>query len=46
MAALQLGKPKYISDEEAKEPSKTYVSPERAWTAWVLRAKKSMPDLR
>ncbi len=46
MAALQLGKPKYISDEEAKESTKTYVSPERAWTAWVLRVKKAMPDLK
>jgi 3-hydroxy-2-methylpyridine-4,5-dicarboxylate 4-decarboxylase len=46
MAALQLGKPKYISDEEARESTKTYVSPERAWTAWVLRVKKTMPDLR
>jgi 3-hydroxy-2-methylpyridine-4,5-dicarboxylate 4-decarboxylase len=46
MAALQLGKPTYISDEEAKESTKTYVSPERAWTAWVLRVKKAMPDLK
>ena len=28
-AALQLGKPKYISDEEAQESTKTYVSLER-----------------
>ena len=46
MAALQLGKPKYISGDEAKESTKTYVSPGRAWAAWVLRAKKAMPDLK
>ena len=39
-------KPKYISDDEAKESTKTYVSPERAWTEWVRRAKKAMPDLQ
>jgi L-lactate permease len=46
MAALQPGKPKYISDEKTKESTRTYISPERAWTAWVLRVKKTMPDLR
>jgi ribulose-5-phosphate 4-epimerase/fuculose-1-phosphate aldolase len=45
MAALQPGKPKYISDEEAKESTKTYVSLERLDRPWLLRVKKTMLDL-
>jgi ribulose-5-phosphate 4-epimerase/fuculose-1-phosphate aldolase len=46
--ALQLGQPKYLSYEEGRQATKVMTSNlalERAWTYWVRRAKKAMPDL-
>jgi ribulose-5-phosphate 4-epimerase/fuculose-1-phosphate aldolase len=45
---LQLGQPKYLSLEEARQASKVMESGlalERAWSYWVGRAKKAMADL-
>lgn len=47
--AMQMGQPKYLSHEEARQAAKVLGSAlalERAWTYWVERAKKAMPDLR
>jgi ribulose-5-phosphate 4-epimerase/fuculose-1-phosphate aldolase len=47
--ALQLGQPKYLSHEEGREACKVTESDiclERAWTYWVGRAKKAVPDLK
>lgn len=46
--ALQIGKPKYLSYEEGRQSCKVMGSAtalERAWSYWVERAKKAMPDL-
>lgn len=46
--ALRLGQPKYLSYEEGRQASKAMGSAlalDRAWTYWVERAKKAMPDL-
>lgn len=46
--ALQIGQPKYLSYEEARQASKvmsSQIATERAWGYWVRRAKKAMPDL-
>lgn len=48
MNTLQLGQPKYLSFEEARQASKVMESGlalERAWSYWVGRAKKAMADL-
>jgi ribulose-5-phosphate 4-epimerase/fuculose-1-phosphate aldolase len=48
LQALILGQPKYLSAEEGREETKFQLSQvvlERAWTYWVARAKKAMPDL-
>jgi ribulose-5-phosphate 4-epimerase/fuculose-1-phosphate aldolase len=48
--ALQLGKPIYLSEEEAiKAMDRALLSAvplERMWGYWVARAKRSMPDIR
>jgi len=46
LAALQLGQPRYVTDEEAKKSVGTTTGTERAWNYYVARAKKVMPDLR
>ena len=46
--AIRLGEPKYLSYEEARQATKvmeTAIPLERAWTYWVSRARKAMPDL-
>ncbi len=46
--ALQLGQPKYLSYEEGRQANNIQTSAvvvERAWTYWVRRVKKAMPDL-
>jgi ribulose-5-phosphate 4-epimerase/fuculose-1-phosphate aldolase len=46
--AIQLGDPKYLSDEEARQATKIMesdIAVQRAWSYWVSRAKKAMPDL-
>lgn len=46
--ALQIGQPKYLSYEEARQASKvmaSQIATERAWAYWVRRAKKAMADL-
>jgi len=46
--AMQMGRPKYLSYEEGRQANivtESAVVVERAWTYWVRRAKKSMPDL-
>jgi ribulose-5-phosphate 4-epimerase/fuculose-1-phosphate aldolase len=46
--AIQLGDPKYLSDEEARQATKRMesdIAVQRAWSYWVSRAKKAMPDL-
>ena len=43
--ALQLGEPKYLSYEEARQASRvagSAIAIERAWSYWVNRAKKAM----
>lgn len=43
--ALQLGEPKYLSYEEARQASRVQgsaIAIERAWSYWVSRAKKAM----
>jgi 3-hydroxy-2-methylpyridine-4,5-dicarboxylate 4-decarboxylase len=49
LRALSLGQPKYLSYEEGRQATKVMtcaLALERAWTYWVERAKKNMPDLR
>jgi 3-hydroxy-2-methylpyridine-4,5-dicarboxylate 4-decarboxylase len=46
LAAMQAGKPKYLSYEEAKASSRVMVSTDRGWNYWVARVKKAMPDLK
>jgi 3-hydroxy-2-methylpyridine-4,5-dicarboxylate 4-decarboxylase len=46
MMALQLGKPKYMADHEAKGLGKSASGTERGWNYFVSRAKKAFPDLR
>ena len=46
--AMQMGQPKFLSHEEARQAARVLGSAlalERAWTYWVERAKKAMPDL-
>ena len=46
--AIQLGEPKYLSDEEGRQAARIMVSDlavQRIWSNWVARAKKAMPDL-
>jgi 3-hydroxy-2-methylpyridine-4,5-dicarboxylate 4-decarboxylase len=46
--AMQMGQPKYLSYEEGRQAdiiNQSTVVVERAWTYWVRRAKKAMPDL-
>jgi ribulose-5-phosphate 4-epimerase/fuculose-1-phosphate aldolase len=46
--AMQMGQPKYLSYEEGRQANiitTSAVVVERAWTYWVRRAKKAMPDL-
>ena len=48
LKAIDLGEPKYLSYEEGRQSSKVLGSAlglERAWTYWLGRAKKAMPDL-
>lgn len=48
-AAMSLGQPKYLSYEEGRASSRVQVGSalalDRAWSYWVGRAKKAMPDL-
>jgi ribulose-5-phosphate 4-epimerase/fuculose-1-phosphate aldolase len=44
--AMQFGKLKVLSYEEAKKAAQALSGPERAWNYWVSRVKKSMPDMR
>jgi 3-hydroxy-2-methylpyridine-4,5-dicarboxylate 4-decarboxylase len=47
--AMQMGQPKYLSYEEGRQANVTQTSAvvvERAWSYWVRRAKKAMPDLQ
>lgn len=46
LSAMQYGKPKALSYEEAKKAASALSGPERAWNYWVSRVKKSMPDMR
>jgi 3-hydroxy-2-methylpyridine-4,5-dicarboxylate 4-decarboxylase len=46
--AMQLGQPKYLSYEEGRQANintEAALVVERAWSYWVGRAKKAMPDL-
>ena len=46
--AIQLGEPKYLSLEEAKQATKVSesdIAVQRAWGYWVNRAKKAMSDI-
>ncbi len=47
--AMQLGQPKFLSYEEARQAGKIAVESAvalgRAWEYWVARAKKAMPDI-
>jgi ribulose-5-phosphate 4-epimerase/fuculose-1-phosphate aldolase len=46
--AMQMGQPKYLSYEEGRQANIVQTSTvvvERAWTYWVRRARKAMPDL-
>ena len=46
LAAMQYGKPKSLSYDEAKTAAASLSGPEKAWDYWVSRVKKSMPDLK
>ncbi len=48
LAAHQLGTPKYLTYEEAKQSSSVFTGQgmERGWNYWVARAKKAYPDLK
>jgi 3-hydroxy-2-methylpyridine-4,5-dicarboxylate 4-decarboxylase len=48
LQALQLGDPKYLSGDEAKQAARVIESAlalERGWLYWVGRARRAMPDL-
>lgn len=48
LQALALGEPKYLSKEEGRAATRVTESAlviERAWSYWVRRAKRAMPDL-
>jgi len=45
MMALQLGKPKYMSAQEAEATDRARGGLERGWNYWVARAKRAYPDL-
>jgi HCOMODA/2-hydroxy-3-carboxy-muconic semialdehyde decarboxylase len=46
LAAMQHGRPKSLSYDEAKIAAAALSGSERAWNDWVSRVKKSMPDMR
>ena len=46
LAAMQYGKPKCLSYDEAKTAAAVLSGSERAWNYWVARVKKSMPDMK
>lgn len=46
LSAMQYGKPKGLSYNEAKTAAAVLSGPERAWNYWVARVKKSMPDMK
>jgi len=46
LAAMQYGKPKSLSYDEAKTAAAALSGAERAWNYWVARVKKSMPDMK
>jgi len=46
LSAMQYGKPKGLSYNEAKTAAAVLSGPERAWNYWVARVKKSMPDIK
>lgn len=46
LAAMQYGKPKSLSYDEAKTAAAALSGSERAWNYWVARVKKSMPDMK
>ena len=46
LAAMQYGKPKSLSYDEARAAAAALGGPERAWNYWVARVKKSMPDMK
>jgi hypothetical protein len=48
LQSLQLGQPKYLSYEEARQAGRVALSElslSRAWAYWVRRAKKAMPEI-
>jgi HCOMODA/2-hydroxy-3-carboxy-muconic semialdehyde decarboxylase len=46
LAAMQHGKPKSLTYDEAKTAAAALSGSERAWNYWVARVKKSMPDMK
>ncbi len=46
LAAMQYGKPKGLTYEEAKTAATSLSGPERAWNYWVVRVRKAMPDMK
>jgi ribulose-5-phosphate 4-epimerase/fuculose-1-phosphate aldolase len=46
LAALQYGKPKALTVDEARKAFKSLRGPEKGWEAWVMRVKKAMPDMK
>jgi 3-hydroxy-2-methylpyridine-4,5-dicarboxylate 4-decarboxylase len=46
LAAMQYGKPKCLTYDEAKTAAAALSGAERAWNCWVARVKKSMPDMK
>jgi ribulose-5-phosphate 4-epimerase/fuculose-1-phosphate aldolase len=46
LAAMQYGKPKALTHEEAKTAAAVLSGPERAWGYWVARVRKAMPEMK
>ena len=46
LGALQFGKVRALTYEEAKVSARTLSGPERGWNYWVARVEKSMPDMK
>ncbi len=46
LAALQLGKPKYLTEREVGRVGGSLLGLERAWTYWVAKVRRAYPDLK
>ena len=46
LAAIQVGRPKYLTAKEAKTSARALTATERSWNCYVARVRKAMSDYR